>query len=97
MTFLINFKEELALSVELDFKTLVNNSKLRIFVIVGNIVEHALGSIMVEVMLSGLLFHNTFQMQSSCLKDSGEVCMFDGVSGAGIAYPSGALEFTPGF
>jgi hypothetical protein len=53
--------------------------------------------LMVEVMLSGLLFHNTFQMQSSCLKDSGEVCMFDGVSGAGIAYPSGALEFTPGF
>ena len=74
MTFLINFKEELALSVELDFKTLVNNSKLRIFVIVGNIVEHALGSIMVEVMLSGLsglLFHNAFQMRSS-RKDSGE-------------------------
>jgi hypothetical protein len=96
MPFLINFKDELTLSVELDV-TLVNNSKLRIFVILGNIVEHALGSIMVEVMLSGLLFHNTFQMQSSCLKDSGEVCMFDGVSGAGIAYPSGALEFTPGF
>ena len=52
---------------------------------------------MVEVMfsgLSGLLFHNAFQMQSSCLKDSGEVCMFDGVSGAGIAYPSGAPEFS---
>jgi hypothetical protein len=38
MTFLINFKEELALSVELDV-TLVNNSKLIIFVILGTIVE----------------------------------------------------------
>ena len=74
MTFLINFKEELALSVELDV-TLVNNSKLIIFVILGTIVEQALGSVMVEVMLSGLsglLFHNAFQMLSSCLKDSGE-------------------------
>jgi hypothetical protein len=43
MPFLINFKEELALSVELDV-TLVNNCKLRIFVILGNIVEHANGS-----------------------------------------------------
>jgi hypothetical protein len=68
MTFLINFKEELALSVELDV-TLVNNSKLKIFVIFGTIVEQALGSVMVEVMLSGLsglLFHNAFQMRSSC-------------------------------
>jgi hypothetical protein len=47
----INFKEELALSVELDV-TLVNNSKLIIFVILGTIVEQALGSVMVEVMLS---------------------------------------------
>ena len=68
VTFLINFKEELALSVELDV-TLVNNSKLKIFVIFGTIVEQALGSVMVEVMLSGLsglLFHNAFQMRSSC-------------------------------
>ena len=71
MTFLINVKEELALSVELDV-TLVNNSKLIIFVILGTIVEQALGSVMVEVMLSGLSGFNAFQMLSSCLKDFGE-------------------------
>ena len=37
MTFLINFKEDLALSVELDV-TLGNNSKLIFFVILGIVV-----------------------------------------------------------
>ena len=52
-SFLINLRDELALSVELDV-TLVKASKKRTFMMFGNKVEHALTSVKVDVIDSGL-------------------------------------------